>query len=218
MKKKVIFVLLTLIAGSSFGCSSPATDEQIDKMCKNLAEITGKMRGTSEEEEVAKAEEEHQFKEKQLKDELARDLGGWDDVYKQKFADFEKAKEQEKALAENAQEEKSEAEEAEEAEEEEKTPEEKEKERQEKKKKLAEEYEKKKQETQDQFEKYFQKLKPDKERAIRKAKEYVESRKKKADKAIKKCAAKAKEEGVTGEVADCRIKADSEDSYLNACR
>ncbi len=206
MKKEAIIVLFALTVTSlAFGCGNKATDEQINKMCANQAELTGEMRGTSEKEEIVRIEEEHKVKEQKLKDELARDLKGWDDVVKQRIANLEKEEEKTPKEKEGTEEE------------EEKTPEEKAKEKEDKKKEILEDSKKKKQALKDAAEPFFKKLKPNKERAIRKVKEYVKERQQKAQKYLKKCAAKAKKEGVTEEIANCRINTVRKEKY-SACR
>ncbi len=203
MKKIVTTMLIAFASTLILGCASKATDQQTGEMCKKKLELTGESRGTSEDEALAKIEEEFKFKAQKMKDDVARDLKGWDDVHKQQLLDLEK---QEFApLTE---------EEAKERGVSVKTPEEM---KEEKKQKLLAGYEKNQKTLNEEFETFFNKLGPQKEIAIRKAKEYTAERQEKAAKALEKCLAKAKREEVTEEVAKCRAQADTKDKY-KACK
>ncbi|MCP4680187.1 MAG: hypothetical protein GY854_32770 [Deltaproteobacteria bacterium] len=203
MKRIITAILISCASVLTLGCASKATDEQIGEMCKKKLELTGESRGTSEEEALAKIEEEFKFKAQKMKDDVARDLKGWDDVHKQQLADLEK--QEFVPLTE---------EEAKEREEPVKTSEEM---KEEKKQKLLASYEKNKKMLKEEFEKFFNKLGPQKEIAVRKAKEYTAERQEKAAKALEKCLAKTKEEEITEEVAKCRAQADAKDKY-RACK
>ncbi len=204
MKRAIVVAILMSTNTWMLGCSAKATDDQINKMCQNWLEITGVLRGTSDEAEVAKLDEEFSFKEKQLKEEMDRDLQGLDDVLAQRLAELEKQQieppkdeEQEKTPEEPV-----------------KTPEELKEDR---KNAVKADIEKKKKAIRDQFEPMIEKLGPQKEIRINKAKEYTSERRAEADEALEKCLAKTKKEAVTEEVATCRAAADRKEHY-NACR
>jgi hypothetical protein len=216
MRTNIIIVLMVSAATSMLGCGSNATDEQIGKMCKNSAVITGHMQGASVEEAVANVEEDFKFKEQKLKDDLARDLQGWDDVTAQKLADLEKAPLQPPVEESEAAEDSEDKKEAKKEDKEEKTIEELKQEREEQKKAILEDAEKKKQEIKDQYTPDFEKHEPRKARAIKEATEMAEKRKAKAEKAVQECIAKAKASELSAETADCRIKATTE-KELNDC-
>jgi hypothetical protein len=203
MRTNIIIVLMVSAATSMLGCGSNATDEQIGKMCKNSAVITGHMQGASVEEQ-------------KLKDDLARDLQGWDDVTAQKLADLEKAPLQPPVEESEAAEDSEDKKEAKKEDKEEKTIEELKQEREEQKKAILEDAEKKKQEIKDQYTPDFEKHEPRKARAIKEATEMAEKRKAKAEKAVQECIAKAKASELSAETADCRIKATTE-KELNDC-
>lgn len=219
MRKKTIIAFSVLMAAPLIGCGSKATDEQIDKMCRNSAEIEGHMQGASVEEAVKNVEEEWAFKEKKLKEDLARDLQGWDDVLEQKLADLEKAPLQPPPEEEQADEDADKKDKkAKKGKKEEKEPtlEELKQQREDQKKAILEDAEKKKQEIQDQYKPDFEKHEPRKARAVKEAREIAEKRKAKADKAIEECIANYKKNGVAAETAECRIKATSKKEW-NDC-
>ncbi len=89
MTKGMQLGLAVLVVTQGMGCASKATDDQLETMCDHLLEISGDKRGTKEEDEVTRIEEEYAVKEKNLKDEMARDLKGMDDVLTQKRSDVE---------------------------------------------------------------------------------------------------------------------------------
>ena len=88
----------------------------------------------------------------------------------------------------------------------------------EEKAKLNEDYAKKKEITSKQFDPDFQALGPSKEAAVKEAKKKVADEKAGRDEEVKKCVGEAKNEGISQQVAQCRIKADSTDAYWNQCR
>ncbi len=88
----------------------------------------------------------------------------------------------------------------------------------EEKARLNEEYAKKKVVTSRQFDPDFQALGPSKEAAVKEAKKKVADEKAARDEEVKKCVAQAANEGISQQVAQCRIKADSTDAYWNQCR
>ncbi len=86
------------------------------------------------------------------------------------------------------------------------------------KKALTEEYEKKKKATGEQHMPGIKELVPKKKEAIEEAKKKAKASKAAWDKAIDECVAAALKEGVSKELAECRIKAESKDKYWNLCR
>jgi hypothetical protein len=219
MRNRIIAGALTLVAAAALGCQAKATDEQIEKMCKHLLEISGDMRGTLEKEEVARIETEYAEKEKSLKAEMERDLKGMDDVLAQKLSTIEKeaaeaaapGEEEEKKKAKKAKEEEDEGEGEGENEDEEPLT------KEEKIKAANEDIAKKKKEITDQFERLISKLGPQKKYAIRDIKKYVKKRQKNADKALKKCQGDPKNKELTEEKVNCRLQTDTRDKYF-ACK
>jgi hypothetical protein len=197
MKKFILAVLPILIGVFMLCCSSPASDEQIKGMCQNLAQLSGELRGTSEEEATAKINAEYDFKENKFKEELARDLKGMDDVLTQKLADLGKAEVQ---MADDA--------------ETEKTPE---KMKEEMKKSIIADIDKKKEALEEEFGPLFKVLGPQRKHAIKESKKYTAKRKQAADKFLAKCNAEAVKEAVSAATAKCRTKADGKDHY-HACQ
>lgn len=198
MRLTVTAMFLALSACAFAGCSSPASSEQLEKMCDKSLDLNGTLRGTSEEEEVGRVEEEYARKEKDLKDEMARDLKGLDDVL---AAALEDLKAEEIELTE---------EEAEAG----KTPEEVREERIAAKKA---DIDKKKQPIIEQFERLIEVLGPQKKVQVKKAKEYAAKRRKEADEARAECVSDSEAKGVSGDLAVCRIGAGTQDEY-DACK
>jgi hypothetical protein len=220
MRKGILLGLIALIAAPGFGCKAKATDEQLDEMCRHLLEISGDMRGTAEKEEVSRIEEEYQKKEKDLKEEMARDLKGMDDVLAQKLADLEAGKDvtiptEDKGEEGDAAEESTGKKKKKNAPtvEDEEAPLSKE----DTIKAINADIEKKKKEITDQFERLIEVLGPQKKYAIRDAVKYVEKRKKQADDTLKKCLEDVKKREITEEKYQCRMKTDSRDAYF-ACQ
>ncbi len=196
MRYAVIAISASLFALAATGCSIPATDSQLEGMCRNHLELKGDLRGTSEEEEVGRIEEEYAVKEKNLKSEMARDLKGMDDVLEQALKDLETAEitpteEDEGKTVEQLKEEL-------------------------KKSKTAS-IEEKKKPIIEQFERLLKVLGLQKKVQVDKAREYAAKNKEKADKAHAECVAAAKKKGIFAETADCRIRAKSLDDY-DACK
>jgi hypothetical protein len=222
MRKGTLLGLVALIAAPGFGCKAKATDEQLEEMCKHLLEISGDMRGTSEKEEVSRVEEEYQKKETDLKEEMARDLKGMDDVHAQKLADIEAGKDVVEAPAEDQDEEGEAAGEKEKAgktkkkKDAPKAEEEAPLSKEDKIKAANEDIEKKKKEITDQFERLIKVLGPQKTYALRDARKYVAKRKKQADETLKKCIEDVKKRDITEEKYQCRMTTDSRDAYF-AC-
>jgi hypothetical protein len=191
MNKLVGLIIMSCAVAFAGGCAKPASEEQIDAMCQNLAKVTGTLRGTSMEKEKKKIEEEFAFKLKKLKEEKARDLKGWEDVYNASMAELEKEHAPDAGM----------------------TPEEKE----EKKKEIVARYEKNKAYTEDQFKPDLERHEPRKQIALDKAAEYVAKRKKEAEKYISECVELGKKGEITEEIAACRVTAETEDAWKD-CR
>ncbi len=84
--------------------------------------------------------------------------------------------------------------------------------------KLKEEYGKKKAITESKHDPGIAELPKKLEAALAKAKAEVDENQKAWKAAVDECAAKAKKEGVSQKVAQCRIAAESTDKYWNSCR
>lgn len=195
MRHTVIAVVGGLLAAAA-GCSTPATDAQLEGMCRKRVELEGGLRGTSEEEEVARIEEEYAVKERKLKEEMARDLKGLDDVLEQALRDIEAS---EPVPAEG---------------DEGKSPEQL---REEARAAQRASVEEKKKPIVEQFERLLELLGPQKGFQIENQKKYVAKNRKKAEQAIAGCVAEAKAEGVAAPVAECRAAAKTMADY-SACR
>ena len=149
----------------------------------------------------------HRRKEKKLKEDMNRDIQGWDDVVAQKLAELDKAP-LEPADTDAKDEKKGKS-----KKEKKKTEEDLLKEREDQKKAIVDDAEKKKQAIRDQFAPDFEKHEPRKQRAIREAKEMAQKRKEKADKAVQECLSENKTAGLSAEVAACRINAKSQKDW-----
>ena len=93
-----LFFIGFVIATS--GCASKASDDMLSTMCDNKLKITGGLRGTVYEEEATRITEEYDKKEKSLKGEMERDLGGMDDVLAGRMKDIEGSEDSAEAKAE----------------------------------------------------------------------------------------------------------------------
>jgi hypothetical protein len=86
--KQSRILCFALVVSAAAGCKSKATDGQINQMCEHNLIISGTLRGTSYEDESKRISEEYDKKDANLKKEMARDLGGLDDVLALKIKDI----------------------------------------------------------------------------------------------------------------------------------
>ncbi len=214
MKNGLITCLLISVFVFAAGCGSKASDEEINKMCRNYLKITGVLKGSDEKKEVARVIKERTAEKNALKEEMERDLKGQDDVLTLALKTLDEEEALKKAEAANqtneeAAEDKKKGEESDEEAPPEKTLEEK-------KKDQAAVIEKRKQVVIDQFENLISKIDPRMEKEVERTKGYAAKRKAKLDQAMEDCLAKSRTESICKEMASCRIKANVESNY-NAC-
>ena len=179
MRDPKLMVCAVVIGAAMMGCGTPATDAEVNDMCKNLVSLREGGPVAGEAELIAKVEDDFAKSEKRLLEWKARDLKGWDEEL---AAKLEKAESDED------------------------------------KKALEEEYAKKKKVTEEQFAPDIAKLVPDKKAALEEAKKKAAEKQAQRDEKVAECVKEAAAEGVTQQLAQCRIKAESTDAYWNKCR
>jgi hypothetical protein len=183
MRHGSLVIGMGLLALGMLACSEPATQEQIDEMCNHLMYLKGYDSRTSVETELATIKKEYEFKEQKLKDDLARDEKGYDDVLTQKISKIEKdpeleAEEKEEQIAA-----------------------------------AREDTATKKQPLREQLEKDLTHLGFKKNKILEDTKIEVTGRKERLDKTLAECLAQAGKEELTAEKVQCRIDAVSEKVY-----
>lgn len=207
MRTTFVSMLVLLGCGTLLGCEESATEDQIAKMCENLADLRGELRGSDVEAEVGKIQAEWDVKEQALKEDLAKDLKGQDDVLALKIKDIEAGNGEPLPEVDTDSDG--------EPEEQELTPEEVKA----KQKELAEALiAKRKAEVEKGYAGDFEKLPRRRDREIGEAREAAEKKRAKADKTIADCVAQYQKEGLSKEAAQCRIDAKSESWWRKKCK
>jgi len=202
MKKNIIMSSI-LVCSFSIGCAEKATQEQIDKMCENLADLSGVLKASSEVEEGARIEAEFNAKMKANRDELERDLKGLDDVLAVKLAEIEKVPAKTPEELEEIKKNLKEDEEMPPTKEEQIAA-------------LKADFEKKKEEVRGPLNHEYETLKPRMEREKKDVMKVAREKHEKQVKIIADCQAKSK--GITLETAKCRTNANTVDWFWKKCK
>ena len=182
MKKLVAMVMVSTAGLWLASCAEPATEDEINEMCRHWGEISGKAAAfEAVSKKVAQLNEEYDAKLLGLKDESAKAVARLEE-------------EQEAMLGETKPQD------------------------QVKRAPIIAEYAKKKSAKAGEFDGKIKQLNGEREAAVGKARELADAADIERNDVVNKCVTDSTSDGVSKQIAQCRIAAATADDYENKCK